>query len=277
MRYHWHRDQLQQRRFQRPRRQHRRLRLELRRRCQRNTASPTHAYTSAGTYTVSLTVTDNLGKTSAMSSTTAAITAPVACNSSIPEHCSITAYTGPAVCVACHEGEARDMHGSVHYQQGGAFPNVTNIPTTFKAAGERPAKAAAGDLVATGMNTYCGTHENSPRFTCAGCHVGNGRFPLAQSLFDALPANDQQVELANIDCLMCHQQVYKRFPDWTASGQGFSDFKLLNLAEDSSGHLIPSVGNVVLRTGFQGIPNVNRTVTSSSCPPAWAACRHRSP
>ncbi|HYN76444.1 MAG TPA: PKD domain-containing protein, partial [Lamprocystis sp. (in: g-proteobacteria)] len=220
------------------------------------TANPTHAYAAAGTYTVSLTVTDNLGKTSALSSTTAAITALVACNSSIPEHCSITAYTGPAVCVACHEGEARDMHSSVHYQQGGAFPNVTNIPKTFAAAGERPAKAA-GDLVATGMNTYCGTHENSPRFTCAGCHVGNGRFPLAQSLFDALPADDQKVELANIDCLMCHQQVYKRFPDWTTSGLGFSNFKLLNLTEDASGHLASSDGNSVLRTGFQGIPNVD--------------------
>ena len=102
--------------------------------------------------------------------------------------------------------QARDMHGSVHYQQGGAFPNATNIPLVFTAAGERPAQAA-GDLVATGINTYCGTHENSPRFTCAGCHVGNGRFPMAQSEFEQLnpasrAAHDQ---LANIDSLTGQQ------------------------------------------------------------------------
>ncbi|WP_083924662.1 PKD domain-containing protein [Lamprocystis purpurea] len=221
-------------------------------------ANPSHVYSAAGTYTVSLRVTDNGGGTSAVSTTTATITAPVACTAPIAEHCSITAYTGPAVCVACHEGEARDMHGSVHYQQGGAFPNVTNIPTNFAAAGERPAKAA-GDLVATGMNTYCGTHENSPRFTCAGCHVGNGRFPMAQSLFEDLPVGSAQanVQLANIDCLMCHQEVYKRFPDWTAGGQGFSSFSLLNLTEDAAGNLVRSDGDTVVRTGFQGIPNVS--------------------
>ncbi|MBK1649186.1 hypothetical protein CKO36_11345 [Rhabdochromatium marinum] len=180
------------------------------------------------------------------------------CTSAIPEHCNITAYTGPEVCVACHEGEARDMHGSVHYQQGGAYDYTTNIPGYFAAAGERPAKAA-GDLVATGINTYCGTHENSPRFTCAGCHVGNGRFPMAQSQFELLdPASaEAHAQLANIDCLTCHQEVYKRFPDWTASGLGFSNFSLLNMTEDLDGQLVRSDGDSILRSSFSGIPKVD--------------------
>ncbi len=225
------------------------------------TANPSHAYATTGPFTVSLTVKDNLGKESTPSTTTATITAGVACNSPIQAHCDIIAYTGPEVCVACHKDVARDMHGSVHYQQGGAFPNVTNIPSNFTAAGERPPKAA-GDLVATGINTYCGTHENSPRFTCAGCHVGNGRFPMAQSDFEKLDLDStaEKTQLANIDCLMCHQEVYKRFPDWTSppGGLGFSDFSLLNLTtDDATGKLVRSDGGKVTRTGFQGIPNVS--------------------
>ncbi len=220
-------------------------------------ADPSHTYGSADTYTVSLTVTDNEGARDT-ATTAATISDPVACTSPIQEHCQITAYTGPEVCVDCHEQEARDMHGSVHYQQGGAFPNVTNIPLDFAAAGERPAKAA-GDLVATGINTYCGTHENSPRFTCAGCHVGNGRFPMAQSEFETLdPASAEAHEqLANIDCLMCHQEAYKRFPDWTASGEGFENFNLLNLVELPDGSLEQSDGAILPRTGYSGIPTVN--------------------
>ena len=38
-------------------------------------------------------------------------------------HCITGDYTGPEVCVACHETEARDMHGSVHYQQNGPTPS----------------------------------------------------------------------------------------------------------------------------------------------------------
>ena len=224
-------------------------------------ATPSHTYTAAGSYTVTLTVTDN-GGASATTTTTATITAePVACTSPIQEHCQITNYTGPEVCVECHEGQARDMHGSVHYQQGGAFPNLTNIPGNFAAAGERPAQAA-GDLVATGINTYCATHENSPRFTCAGCHVGNGRFPMAQSEFELMdPASTEaHAQLANIDCLMCHQEAYKRFPDWNepplGNGYGFTDLILLNVAEEA-GNLVQQNGNSVTRTGFAGIPNVD--------------------
>ncbi len=64
-----------------------------------------------------------------------------------------------------------------------------------------------------GINTYCGAHETSPRFTCAGCHVGNGRFPKTPEEFSELDQAAQLKELGNIDCLMCHQEQYKRFPD----------------------------------------------------------------
>ncbi len=238
--------------------------------------TPSHTYNSADTYSVTLTVTDDDGE-SDTAQTTATITQsgpPTACNSTIQEHCSISLYTGPEVCVECHEPEARDMHGSVHYQQGGAFPNVSNIPLDFTAAGERPAQAA-GDLVATGINTYCGTHENSPRFTCAGCHVGNGRFPMDQSEFEQLDPNsiedsiEAHKQLANIDCLMCHQEAYKRFPDWTTkTGEGFSDLTLLNMTEDSDGHLVRKDGAELVRTGFAGIPKVNESTQDFQFLPA---------
>jgi hypothetical protein len=173
----------------------------------------------------------------------------------IDEHESITEYTGPEVCIGCHEDAARAAHGGVHYQQGGAFPDVLNIPEYFYAAGERPAHPA-GDTVATGLNTYCGTHDGSPRFTCAGCHVGNGRFPKSVEDFNDLVPEDQLKELANVDCLMCHQELYKRFPDWTDQGYGFSTLELLNLREEG-GELIASPGDVVLRDGYAGIPNVD--------------------
>lgn len=62
---------------------------------------------------------------------------PIACNpvpadaATAHQEC-ITEYTGPEVCVACHENEARDMHGSVHYQQGGAFPSLINVPEDLR-------------------------------------------------------------------------------------------------------------------------------------------------
>ena len=45
-------------------------------------------------------------------------------------HASIMEYTGPETCINCHESEAQEIHGSVHYQQTGMTPNVTNISGT---------------------------------------------------------------------------------------------------------------------------------------------------
>ena len=176
-----------------------------------------------------------------------------------------TPYTGPEVCVACHEQEAVDMHGSVHYQQNGPAINITNLNdpgTPFDQAvraGER-----GFDVAVTGINTYCGSHENSPRFTCAGCHVGNGRFPMAQSEFEQLDSASQAYhdQLANIDCLTCHQEQYRRFPNWigadgTLDLNLFEDLSLENVALDGNGDLISDPGKQVVRSGLAGIPVVD--------------------
>ena len=42
-------------------------------------------------------------------------------------HSTISEYKGPSTCVECHQIEAEDMFGSVHYQWSGPTPNVTNI------------------------------------------------------------------------------------------------------------------------------------------------------
>jgi hypothetical protein len=222
----------------------------------------------AGSYHFTLVVTDDDGESSAPDAVQVIVTEPVAaaCDP-VPSDPQVAhaecmpPYTGPQVCVACHEDAARDVHGSAHYQQGGAFPNVTNVPEEFQAAGERPAQGRqqgnpAGNLIATGINTYCGTHENSPRFTCASCHVGNGRFPMAQTQFEQLNPDSAEAhrQLANIDCLTCHQELYKRFPDPTA---GFEDLVLENVIELSDGSLAEAPGNSVIRTGLAGIPIVD--------------------
>ena len=165
-------------------------------------------------------------------------------------------YTGPEVCVSCHIKEAVEMHGSVHYQQNGPTDFVTNIDGL---AGERG--LAVGE---TGINTYCGTHENSPRFTCAGCHVGNGRFPMAQSAFEQLdPASaEAHAQLANIDCMICHQEIYRRFPDpGVNASDAFVPLTLFNVTEEA-GELVEKAGSIVIRGGedsdpIQGIPVVD--------------------
>jgi hypothetical protein len=160
-------------------------------------------------------------------------------------HLSITTYDGPETCLVCHESEALEAHGSVHYQQSGPTDYVTNIDGP---AGER----GPGEI---GINTYCGTHESSPRFTCAGCHVGKGRFPKTpEQLFD-LSDEERHQELSNIDCLTCHQDAYKRFPD--PSG-GFVDLSIVAPLgyPETLGEPDPDA-EPIIRTGLQGVPAVD--------------------
>lgn len=103
-------------------------------------------------------------------------------------HASISEYLGPETCIGCHETQALEVHGSVHYQQTGMTPNVTNIDGNAGKSEEA-------------FNTYCGSIRTSPIFTCAGCHVGNGLAPTQEAT---------QEQLNNIDCLMCHQNDYAR-------------------------------------------------------------------
>lgn len=106
----------------------------------------------------------------------------------VPEHAAITAYEGPRTCVQCHEVEALEMIGTAHYQWTGQTPYVINID----------GPAGKGDL---GFNTYCGTVVTSRRIACWSCHVGYGKTPTGE-------INSEQA--ANIDCLMCHSQMYER-------------------------------------------------------------------
>ncbi|MBT2972141.1 MAG: hypothetical protein B6D72_09040 [gamma proteobacterium symbiont of Ctena orbiculata] len=172
-------------------------------------------------------------------------------------HAGITVYEGPSTCIACHEDEAVAMHGSVHYQQSGDAINLTNDVTPFSKNG-LPRAGERGDG-AIGINTYCGSHENSPRFTCAGCHVGNGRFPNSELPLDE---TERKAELSNIDCLMCHQDSYKRFP----TGE-FEPLEIVAVGAD--GKPDPNL-DPLLRTGAKGVPVVDRNTLDFLFEPADA-------
>ncbi len=142
-------------------------------------------------------------------------------------HAQITAYEGPATCIACHAQQAQQMFGSVHYQEMGETPNVANI--------DGPAgKGRNGGMV---MNSYCGTPTTSSRATCATCHAGNGRIPSPQISAE---------QLANIDCMMCHQDAYKRVPAPPYTSVSFP-------GTNGTTHTIQAV--VEDETGFDFIPD----------------------
>jgi hypothetical protein len=101
-------------------------------------------------------------------------------------HAMLT-WSGPATCLACHEGEAREVHGSVMYQWQGETPEMVSGP-------------ARQGKIAGGVNSYC-INISGNWGGCGGCHVGLGVLP------DVEPTRAQ---LENIDCLICHQEGYRR-------------------------------------------------------------------
>jgi fibronectin type 3 domain-containing protein len=149
-------------------------------------------------------------------------------------HAQITSYDGPATCVACHQQQAQQMFGSLHYQEMADTPHVANIDGL----------AGKGSNGARVMNSYCGTPSTSSRATCATCHVGNGRIPSAQLTSD---------QLTNIDCLICHQDAYKRVPAPPYSSLSFP-------GTNGTTHTIQVV--VEDATGFQFVPDTAKMTIS---------------
>jgi len=131
-----------------------------------------------------------------------ALTAAAVGQTALPEHLAITQYDGPATCVGCHQTEAQEMFGSLHYQITGPTPNVPNIS----------GNSGKGD---TAFNTYCGATVSSDRIACWSCHVAYGKPPQATMTTE---------QLNNIDCLMCHQDVYKRKPSGPFQAVTFTDY-----------------------------------------------------
>jgi predicted CXXCH cytochrome family protein len=107
-----------------------------------------------------------------------------------PSNCTghdCATWNGPGTCVACHEAEAREVFASQHYQWKGASPLNEN--------------GASGQGKANGINSYCIAAQGPNFGQCNGCHVGRGAAPGTEAT---------AAELANIDCLLCHQQEYRR-------------------------------------------------------------------
>ena len=97
-------------------------------------------------------------------------------------------YTGPGTCLECHNDHALDVFGSTHYQWKGVATDMINQN------GEIQGKHAGA------VNTYCGNITGNWQ-GCSTCHVGRGAEP------EETPTTAQ---LENIDCLICHQEGYKR-------------------------------------------------------------------
>jgi len=103
------------------------------------------------------------------------------------DHKSITKWQGTETCLACHIEEAREVFSSVHYQWLGKTPYMNNGP-------EMQGKLNVG------VNSYC-INITGNWNGCGNCHVGLGALPQT---------NMTRSQLQNIDCLICHQQNYKR-------------------------------------------------------------------
>ena len=102
------------------------------------------------------------------------------------DHDELT-WDGPGTCLECHTDEATEVHGSVMYQWQGDSPQMASGPSSQ-------------GKIAGGVNSYCINILGNWN-ACGNCHIGLGAVPGAE------PTTS---ELENIDCLVCHQQAYRR-------------------------------------------------------------------
>ena len=125
-------------------------------------------------------------------------------------HASLT-WTGYAMCLSCHSTMGDEVMASQHYKWEGAAPYMVNGP------------AVQGKLK-TAVNSYCGNIIGN--WGCSACHVGIGKRPD-----DATLTTQQHKE--NIDCLICHQKLYKRKKD-TITGLMVPDTANMTITMDQA-------------------------------------------
>ncbi|HQP44091.1 MAG TPA: MG2 domain-containing protein, partial [Thermoanaerobaculales bacterium] len=101
-------------------------------------------------------------------------------------HSALT-WNGPGTCLQCHTNEAHEVHASVMYQWEGAAQQMDHGP-------------AVQGKISGAINSYCVNILGNWN-ACGSCHVGLGLPPEPE-------ASPQQLE--NIDCMLCHQQEYRR-------------------------------------------------------------------
>lgn len=122
----------------------------------------------------------------------------------------ISDYTGPETCLACHAENGLTAVDSVHYQWRGDSSQMIDPP------GPQAGKSGAlndfcgqPDINWLGLlTTATGTEAGSG---CAQCHVGLGAKPSGQI---------SATEAANVDCLVCHSDIYVR--KVVRNGDGFA-------------------------------------------------------
>jgi len=96
-------------------------------------------------------------------------------------------WSGSDTCLQCHTTQAHEVHASVMYQWEGATPDMTSGP-------EKQGKISGA------VNSYCVNILGNWN-VCGNCHVGLGRPPTPEATSE---------QLANVDCMVCHQQAYRR-------------------------------------------------------------------
>jgi hypothetical protein len=115
--------------------------------------------------------------------------------SALPASAQVSAHRrlqwkGSDMCLQCHAEEARDVHGSSHYQWEGLAPYNADGP-------------ALQGKKRSALNSYC-VNILGNWGACGTCHVGLGLQPTATA---------DTTQLKNIDCLMCHNDRYRRKKD----------------------------------------------------------------
>jgi hypothetical protein len=111
-----------------------------------------------------------------------------------------SSFAGTSTCLSCHMKQAKEVHGSVHYQWAGDTRYALGHDGDY------------GDKLG-GINDFCiypdinwlgkltTTYGTQVDAGCARCHVGLGEKPTPDQTF---------AQLENIDCLVCHSDSYKR-------------------------------------------------------------------